>query len=140
MELVTLKTFDQYFSAHILSARLEDAGIPVYLLDEHTVTIDPILTNAIGGIKLAVAKEDERAARELLGLYEDEARNTSLCPSCGGHNFLLLPERKPGNILLALFTWIFSGFAMPGKQVYRCQDCGYESELMPVEGKPSENN
>ncbi|HAN65536.1 MAG TPA: hypothetical protein DCQ34_04335 [Chitinophagaceae bacterium] len=140
MELVTLKTFDQYFSAHILSARLEDAGIQVYLLDEHTVTIDPILTNAIGGIKLAVAKEDEQAARELLGLYEEEARGRSHCPNCGGHQFLLLPARKPGNILLALFTWIFSGFAVAGKQLYRCQDCGFESELMPVDAKPAENN
>ncbi len=33
----------------------EEEGINCWLKDENTVTIDPILTNAIGGIKLMVA-------------------------------------------------------------------------------------
>ena len=53
-----VKTFDNYFNANIILTKLQAAGIECYLQDEFTVTIDPILSNAIGGIKLVVKKED----------------------------------------------------------------------------------
>ena len=59
MDIVTIRTFDNYFSANILLTRLRHAGIECYLKDEYTVTIDPLLSNAIGGIKLIVKKTEE---------------------------------------------------------------------------------
>jgi molybdenum cofactor biosynthesis enzyme MoaA len=47
MEMVTLKTFDQYFSANILRSRLEAEGIICLLKDENTVTIDPLLSKCL---------------------------------------------------------------------------------------------
>ncbi len=58
MNMVTLRTFDNYFLANITLTRLQNAGINCFLKDEHTVTMDPILSNAIGGIKLVVKEED----------------------------------------------------------------------------------
>ena len=58
MDIIVIKTFDNYFLANISLTKLRDAGVECYLKDEYTVTIDPILTNAIGGIKLVVKKED----------------------------------------------------------------------------------
>ena len=59
MDLVTVKTFDSYFVAHIILGRLQSEGIECYLKDEATVTIDPILTKLIMissfGIGLLVA-------------------------------------------------------------------------------------
>ena len=54
MELVTVRTFSNYFSANLLLSKLRDGGIECYLKDEYTVTMDPILTYAVGGIKLVV--------------------------------------------------------------------------------------
>jgi hypothetical protein len=49
--------------AHIAMGRLEEDNIRCWLKDENTVTIDPILTNAVGGIKLMVESgQAERAA------------------------------------------------------------------------------
>jgi hypothetical protein len=58
MELVTIQSFDNFFSANIQLTRLRAVGIECYLKDEYTVTIDPLLSNAIGGIKLVVRKTD----------------------------------------------------------------------------------
>jgi hypothetical protein len=52
--------------------RLEAEGIRAYLQDEHTVTINPIFSNAIGGIKLMVFEQQVARARELLQLFEKE--------------------------------------------------------------------
>ena len=54
MNFVLLQSYDNYVSAHIAMGRLEEDGINCWLKDENTVTIDPILSNAIGGIKLMV--------------------------------------------------------------------------------------
>jgi hypothetical protein len=52
--------------------QLEAEGIRAYLQDEHTVTINPLLTNAIGGIKLMVYKDQVPRALELLSQLEAE--------------------------------------------------------------------
>jgi hypothetical protein len=49
---------------------LEEEGIRAYLQDEHSVTINPLLTNAIGGIKLMVYQEQVPRALELLEKLE----------------------------------------------------------------------
>jgi hypothetical protein len=52
--------------------RLEAEGIRAYLQDEHTVTINPLFSNAIGGIKLMVHEAQVARAQELLKLFEKE--------------------------------------------------------------------
>ena len=72
MQTVVLKTFDDYFSANILLTRLQHEGIPCYLFDEHTVTVNPIFGAVIGGIKLVVSKGYEEAAKRLINRFEEE--------------------------------------------------------------------
>ena len=45
---------------------LQDAGIHCHLYDEYTITLDPFLSPAIGGMKLMVLEEDVLSAMELL--------------------------------------------------------------------------
>jgi hypothetical protein len=66
MNFILLTSFDNYVSAHIALGRLKDEYINCYLRDEYTVTIDPLLTNAIGGIKLMVAETQAERAYQLL--------------------------------------------------------------------------
>jgi hypothetical protein len=66
MKFVLLCSFDNYIPAHIVLGRLKEEFINCYLQDEYSVTIDPFLSNAIGGIKLMVAETQLERAREVL--------------------------------------------------------------------------
>jgi hypothetical protein len=70
MKFILLLTFDNYIPAHIALGRLKDEFINCYLQDEYTVTIDPLLSNAIGGIKLMVAESQVERALEILNSPE----------------------------------------------------------------------
>jgi hypothetical protein len=69
MALVCIRQYDTYIPAHIALGKLREAGLEAHLKDEHTVTIDPLLNLAVGGIKLLVpfnlVEEAERILREL---------------------------------------------------------------------------
>jgi hypothetical protein len=65
-ELITIATFGQAHELAVVRARLEWEGIPCYLKDEFTVQAHPFYSNAIGGIKLQVAREDVRPALDIL--------------------------------------------------------------------------
>jgi predicted RNA-binding Zn-ribbon protein involved in translation (DUF1610 family) len=131
MELVTIRTFDNYFSANILLTKLRDAGIQCYLKDEYTVTIDPLLTNAVGGIKLVINKEDSDEVFALLQQFDDDYRRNAVCPKCGSHNIDLVPRRNAANMLTAIISWLFSDYAVSVENVYKCNGCGYESSTLP---------
>ena len=139
MDMVTIQTFDNYFNANIQMTRLRAAGVECYLKDEYTVTIDPLLSNAIGGIKLVVRKSEERNVRKLLREMNEEADSKLLCPQCGSHKFILVPKRTTENLLAAITTWLFSSYAVSAENVYQCSDCGYESETLPEENPEQYN-
>lgn len=67
---VLLCSFDNYIPAHIALGRLKEEYINCYLQDEYSVTIDPFLSNAIGGIKLMVAETQLERAREIIQNYD----------------------------------------------------------------------
>lgn len=131
METTVVRTFDSYISANIILGRLQQSGIHCVLLDEYTVTIDPILTNAVGGIKLAVDKEQVEQALRLLNEFDEEYLRSVICPNCGGNNIIQVSKQSPANIITAVLTWLFSSYAIATEQVYQCQDCGYETEKIP---------
>jgi hypothetical protein len=131
METVTLKSFDNYFSANIILTKLQDAGINCYLKDEYTVTIDPILSNAIGGIKLTVNLDDVPIASKLLEQFEEEYLRSVECPQCNGNNISLISRPGTGNFITAILTWLFTSYAVAPEKIYQCQDCKYESETLP---------
>ena len=66
MKFVLLLSFDNYIHAHIALGRLKEEYINCYLQDEYSVTIDPFLSNAIGGIKLMVAEAQAERAKDIL--------------------------------------------------------------------------
>ncbi len=81
MDFELLRVFDNYIDAHIVKGRLEAEGIICWLKDEHlsALIVDPVLTSAIAGIKLMVAKEHvERAIQKLnepLQPFEEETED-----------------------------------------------------------------
>lgn len=131
MKTVVLRTFDNYFKANIILTRLRHSGIDCFLNDEYTVTIDPILSNAIGGIKLAVWAGDETIAENLLQEFEKDYLSSAECPKCFANDILLIPKAGTQNFITAILTWLFSNYAVSTENIYKCQQCGYESKTLP---------
>ena len=105
MDFVILETFDNYIDAGLMLGRFEEAGINCWLKDEQTATLNPILTNAIGGIKLMVAEDDIKEATEILNALKEIKRESFACPKCGSHNIeYITSNRKAANLVTSLLT------------------------------------
>lgn len=66
MKFVKIRTYDNYIPAHIDMGRLRSEEVECFLADENTVTIDPFLTYAVGGIKLMVPEHQVEKALDIL--------------------------------------------------------------------------
>ena len=137
---VPVRSYDHYIPAHIIKQRLEEEGIRVYLKDENTVTTDPILSNALGGIKLMVYSEQLERALELIQGYEHAYQKAGACPVCHSLNVRYINQAKDlRNQLTAFLTWLFGSYAMTIDKVYHCYDCGHEFNQLdddPADVKP----
>ncbi len=116
--------------AYPLMARLEEEGIESFLADENTVSVQPFLSNAVGGVKVNIKEIDSKKA--LLILKElnrdnkkeekkledkwnkDFERVEAYCPECESAN--IYQEKLP------LYKTILTAFQ--AKQNY-CADCGH---------------
>ena len=138
MNFVPVRAFDNYISAHIAMGRLQEDGINCWLKDENTVTINPILSNAIGGIKLMVADDQIEKAVELLNQIQEQKRKQFSCPYCGSNNieFINTP-RKTANWVSSILTWMLGSYAIGVEQVWHCFNCSKEFKE-PVELKNEE--
>lgn len=70
--LVTLIKCVGAGQAHAIRVRLESEGVPVFLFDEFTVSMDWLLSNAIGGVKVQVPEPYLERARNIVGIIEEE--------------------------------------------------------------------
>lgn len=62
MQLITVCTFSDITEAYIVKGRLENEGVPCYIMDENISVLRPSLALALGGIKLQVeASQVEKA-------------------------------------------------------------------------------
>ena len=66
-KFITIATFTDLIDAQLLKARLESADIKCFLADEHTVAVNWLFSNFIGGVKVQIQKEDLEKAKEIIG-------------------------------------------------------------------------
>ncbi len=120
-EFETIAIFEFTSDAQILKAKLESEGIEVYLKDEHTLDADPLISNALGGVKLQVPSEKASKAFEIYKEVRDYERdaegNLKACPSCSEER-LLVAETTPTNIFFMLFPFF-------ERKKYQCVECGH---------------
>ena len=129
MDFVVLNAYNNYIDAHIARGVLEEEGINCWLKDENTLTIDPILTNALGGIKIMVAKSQAERAWEILTNLKKEQQKNVACPKCGSHNIeLVSTPKKARNWISAITTFFLGDYAIAPDKVNHCFDCGNEFE------------
>lgn len=118
-KFVIIATFEYAADVQILKGKLESEGIPVFLRDENTLNSDPLISNAIGGVKLQVyASDKERAIdiyNEIRAYAQDEFGNLITCPNCKSQKSEAYFERK------GIFYKLFPFFE---KRKYKCLTCG----------------
>ncbi len=91
-------SFEFTADVQIIKGKLESEGIPVFLRDENTLNSDPLISNAIGGVKLLVYSRDkERALKiynEIRAYAIDDYGNPIVCPNCKAQKSEVYYERK----------------------------------------------
>ncbi len=114
-----IDAFEYVADVQIIKSRLEAEGVPVFLRDENTLNSDPIISNAIGGVKLLVyTKDKERALaiyNEIRAYAVDSNGNAIVCPNCKAKKSEAYYTRK------GLFYSLFPFFE---KRKYKCLHCG----------------
>ncbi|MEM9078686.1 MAG: DUF2007 domain-containing protein [Bacteroidota bacterium] len=119
-EFHTLGTFEFPADVQIIKGKLESEGIPVFLRDETTINSDPLISSAIGGVKLQVYTVDRERAlgifNEIRNYATDKDGNLIVCPNCKATKSEIYYSRK--GIFYKLFP-----FFEPKK--YRCLNCNF---------------
>jgi len=114
-----LASFEFVADVQIVKGKLESEGIPVFLKDENTLNSDPLISNAIGGVKLQVySKDKERALaiyNEVRSYALDKDGNPVVCPNCKARKSEVYYARK------SVFHKLFPFFE---KRKYKCLNCG----------------
>ena len=112
----------------VIQGVLEEEGIESWLKDENTVTIDPILTNAVGGIKIKVAQDQLEAAVNYLKATAETMKSSIVCPSCNSNDIHVdfKSIRSIKSLLLFIFSAIISNHGIGSEKVNRCNQCKKE--------------
>lgn len=126
-DLVVVARFSFPHEAHIARGLLESEGIPAFVADEHTVNMQWLYSNAMGGVRLAVPRMHAQKAHEVLNDDFSEAVDSEFelhvekCPGCGCQD--LEPYTKGKQAAFVVF--ILLGFPLFFyKHGLRCKSCG----------------
>jgi len=127
--MIVIARYSFAHEAQIAKASLEAAGIHTHLADEHTVNVQWLYSNAMGGVRLMVAKQDAEQARSILSCDFSQAVEDShifsgeadACPCCGSHDLLPYTKGKRPAFVVFLFLGFPLFFYRHG---YQCEACG----------------
>ena len=102
--------------------------------DNFTVDTDPLVSNAIGGVKLKVYKEDEERARKVLSEIAqysiDDEGNALHCPNCNSTKIEYFSNVKDFKSLIHfLFGFFISGLPWYVRHQYQCEECSIKFNL-----------
>lgn len=130
-ELVTIATFSMAIEADLARAKLESEGIECFLADEHTVTVNWLYSQAVGGVKLQVKEAD---AQRAIGVLKESRITKDIenqadefegyyCPRCNSTDVHY--EKFSRRLVFA--SWLLLRFPLPFlKRQWKCKNCGYQ--------------
>ncbi|MET4082271.1 hypothetical protein ABIB40_002229 [Pedobacter sp. UYP30] len=129
--------------ANIVKGRIADAGFECFLADQNLAILNPLYTQAIGGVRLIVFEKDVSAIDQLLseepglaaddvGEIEAEEKATNdggktTCEKCGSdHVGYGMATKKRFGVWAMLVAFATFTYPIFGKKCYHCYDCGHE--------------
>lgn len=114
-----LAVFEYSTEAQVIKSKLDSENIRTMLMDEKTIDTDPLLSQAIGGVKLLVHKDDlEKASdiyNEIREYEKDENGNAFQCNKCNSSKILVAPPQRK-----SFFFMLFPFFE---SRKLICNDC-----------------
>ena len=130
----TIARFQYSTEAQIIKGRLEADGIQVFLFDNLTIDTDPLVSNAIGGVKLKVLATQALEAQHILNSINkyslDDEGNVLNCPNCKGESIELFSTIKDVKSFAAfLMSFVVTALPIYTKHKYRCEDCKTEFNI-----------
>ncbi|MGI0105422.1 putative signal transducing protein [Salinimicrobium sp. WS361] len=133
-EFSNVAVFQYSAEAQILKGRLEAEGVRTFMVDNHTIDTDPLVSNAIGGVKLKVRKEDEEKALQVLAAVtkysvDDEGEEIT-CPSCKSPKVEIFTSVKSAKSLFFFcLSFLINALPLYIKRNYHCTNCKHEFKL-----------
>ena len=126
--------FQYSTEAFIYKGKLEANGVEVFMRDHLTIDTDPLISNAIGGVKLFVRSEDYLTAKSLLNEISKysigDNGDAVVCPACSSQKVELISSVKGSTTTLKfILTTLFGIFPISVRHLYKCSECGNEFEL-----------
>ncbi len=129
--LVTISRYSMPYEAQIAKSRLDTEGIPAFIADEHTINMQWLYSNALGGVRLQVPEPYVETALALLAedreqdLTDQVACESEACPACGSTatEFFQIGRRWAFLMILGINFPLF-----PIKNGIRCKRCGRVSK------------
>lgn len=134
-KIVVFETFYNPIEANIVKARLIDSGVQCFLSDENTITINPLYTQALGGVKLHLFEKDVELARSILQdelaeiplSEEAEAADIEVCPKCGSSNVgYVQATKKRFGIFTIIVSLLLMVYPFHARKTYHCFNCENE--------------
>jgi hypothetical protein len=131
--LVVYKTYYDPMVANIELSVLQSCGIFCRLADENLILVNPLYTQALGGIKLQVRAGDVQQVTEILNARHQDAASAMAeseaevgpCPHCGSgkvHEVELPKKVQEKFDTLAKLAYML--YPSLPQQDYCCEDCG----------------
>lgn len=125
MKWVVAETYSFPYEAQIAKTQLEAAGIPARIENEHTINMDWLYSNALGGVRLLVPDRYLEQAQALLAQdfsqeLEQEFDLSERCPQCGSTDIKPYTEgKRPAYLVFLLLGFPLFSY----KHGTKCQQC-----------------
>jgi hypothetical protein len=128
---ITIARYQYSSEAQIVKGRLEADGIDVFLKDNITIDTDPLVSNAIGGVKLKVLAKDAEKAKTILNSirkYSISYDGTAItCPNCGSDHIEMYSTITNFKSLFFFLVGFISGtLPFSTRYQYKCEACKTE--------------
>lgn len=130
-ERVLVYSIGDLVKAHLVRGKLESEGIETQMLDDNVVGINPLWSQAVGGIKIKVRPEDVKHSEKIIheldhGPVIKNDGTVLTCPVC--HSPELYSDFKVyrgiKGMISVVFAFLFSALPLHYTRAYKCKSCG----------------
>lgn len=130
--LTQVASYTTAIEAHLARLRLEEEGIPAFILNEHLIALQWDMSQALGGVAVHVPSEYIAQARVAIGAHDAgtfalaEPEPAPMCPRCG-HTAIVRKRVSWKAAMLAAHLAAIPLHFRPA--TLRCGHCGHEWDL-----------